>query len=142
MIDDFRINLDPINALAEASPGFVWRLQDDTGNATSIKPFGDDLEIVNLTVWESIDALADFTYRTGHREFLRRRREFFEAPSDAYLCLWWIPEGTIPTVEEAIERLEHLRAHGPTPTAFTFRQRFEPGDDVMQPGNDRDVCPA
>ena len=142
MIDDFRINLDPINALAEASPGFVWRLQDDTGNATSIKPFGDDLEIVNLTVWESIDALADFTYRTGHREFLRRRREFFEAPSDAYLCLWWIPEGTIPTVENAIERLEHLRAHGPTPTAFTFRQRFEPGDDVMQQGNDRDVCPA
>ena len=142
MIDDFRTNLDPINALAEASPGFVWRLQDDTGNATGIKPFGDDLEIVNLTVWESIDALADFTYRTGHREFLRRRREFFDAPTDAYLCLWWVPEGTIPTVEQAIERLEHLRANGPTPTAFTFRQRFEPGDDVMQPGNDRDVCPA
>jgi len=141
-IDDFRNNLDPINALAESSPGFVWRLQDDTGNATGIKPFGDDLEIVNLTVWESIDALADFTYRTGHREFLRRRREFFEAPTDAYVCLWWIPEGTIPTVEDAIERLEHLRANGPTPTAFTFRQRFEPGDDVMQPANDRDVCPA
>jgi len=142
MIDDFRTNLDPINALAESSPGFVWRLQDDTGNATGIKPFGDDLEIVNLTVWESIDALADFTYRTGHREFLRRRREFFEAPTDAYVCLWWIPEGTIPTVEDAIERLEHLRANGPTPTAFTFRQRFEPGDDVMRPGNDRDVCLA
>ena len=142
MIDDFRTNLDPINALAESSPGFVWRLQDDTGNATGIKPFGDDLEIVNLTVWESIDALADFTYRTGHREFLRRRREFFEAPTDSYLCLWWIPEGTIPTVEDAIERLEHLRANGPTRTAFTFRQRFEPGDDVMRPGNDRDVCRA
>ena len=142
MIDDFRTNLDPINALAETSPGFVWRLQDDTGNATAIKPFGDDLEIVNLTVWESIDALADFTYRTGHREFLRRRREFFEAPADAYLCLWWIPDGTIPTVEDAIARLEHLRAHGPSPTAFTFRQRFEPDDDVMQLGNDRDACPA
>src|SRR3954451_16144894 len=141
-IDDFRTNLDPINALAESSPGFVWRLQDDTGNATGIKPFGDDLEIVNLTVWESIDALADFTYRTGHREFLRRRREFFEAPTDAYLCLWWIPEGTIPTVDDAIERLEQLRAHGQTPRAFTFRPGFEPGAAVMQPGEDRDVCPA
>lgn len=142
MIDDFRTNLDPVNALAEASPGFVWRLQDDSGNATEIKPFGDELEIINLTVWESIDALADFTYRSGHREFLRRRREFFEAASQPYLCLWWIPEGTIPTIDDAIARLEHLRANGPTPTAFTFRQRFEPGDEVMQPGDDRDVCPA
>ena len=142
IIDDFRNNLDAINALAEATPGFVWRLQDDTGNATSIKPFGDDLEIVNLTVWESIEALADFTYRSDHTTFLRRRREFFEAPSLPILCLWWIPEGTIPTVEQAVERLEHLRAHGPTPTAFTFRHRFEPNDVVGQPGNDRDVCPA
>ena len=97
---------------------------------------------MNLTVWESIDALADFTYRTGHVELLRRRRDFFEAPSQPILCLWWIEEGTIPTVEDAIERLTHLRTHGPTPTAFTFRHRFEPGDEVAQPGNDRDTCPA
>ncbi|HEX4820207.1 MAG TPA: DUF3291 domain-containing protein [Acidimicrobiales bacterium] len=142
IIDDFRNNLDRVNALAEASPGFVWRLQDDSGNATNIKVFEDDLEIVNLTVWTSIDALADFTYRTAHTQFLRRRREFFEVPRQPILCLWWIPEGTIPTVDEAIERLEHLRAHGPTAFAFTFRQRFEPGDEVGQPGNDRDVCPA
>lgn len=142
LIDDFRNNLAPVNALAEASPGYVWRLQDDTGDATSIKPFGDELEIVNLTVWESIEALADFTYRTGHVELLRRRRDFFEAPSQPILCLWWIPEGTIPTVEEAIERLTHLRTHGPTPRAFTFRHRFEPGDDVARPGSDRDTCPA
>jgi hypothetical protein len=142
LIDDFRNNLDPVNELAEASPGFVWRLQDDDGNATGIKPYGDDLEIVNLTVWESIDALADFTYRTGHVEFLRRRREFFEAPSVPILCLWWIPEGTVPTVEDAIERLEHLRELGPTPTAFTFRHRFEPDDTAPQPGDARDTCPA
>lgn len=142
MIDDFRMNLDPINALAEVSPGFVWRLQDDTGNATGIKPFGDDLEIVNLTVWESIDALADFAYRSSHVEFLRRRREFFEAPSQPILCLWWIPEGTVPTVEEAIARLEHLRAHGPTPTSFTFRHRFEPGSDDATVGSEFDACPA
>ena len=141
-IDDFRENLDPINALAEASPGFVWRLQDDSGNATGIKPYGDDLEIVNLSVWESIEALADFAYRTDHTAFLRRRREFFEAPTKPILCLWWIPEGTIPTVEDAIARLEHLREHGPTPTAFTFRERFEPGAEVAQAGDERDACPV
>jgi hypothetical protein len=142
LIDDFRTNLAPINALAEVSPGFVWRLQDETGDATSIKPFGDELEIVNLTVWESIEALADFTYRTGHVEFLRRRRDFFEAPSQPILCLWWIPEGTIPSVEDAIARLERLRALGPTATAFTFRHRFEPGGGAAAPGNERDICPA
>jgi hypothetical protein len=143
IIDDFRLNLDRINALAELSPGYVWRLQDDSGNATSIKPFDDDLEIINLTVWSSIDALADFAYRSGHVEFLRRRRDFFEAPSQPILCLWWIPEGTTPTVEEAIIRLEHLRAHGPTPSAFTFRTRFEPGGFVdAQLGSERDICSA
>ena len=142
-IDGFRTNLAPINALAEASPGYVWRLQDEeTGDATSIKVFDDDLEIVNLTVWESIDTLADFTYRSAHVEFLRRRREFFEAATQPFLCLWWIPEGTIPTVEDAVARLEHLRAHGPTPTAFTFRHRFEPGDAEPQLGSERDTCPA
>ncbi len=142
IIDDFRMNLERVNALAEVSPGYVWRLQDESGDATSIKPFGDDLEIVNLTVWESIDALADFTYRSGHVELLRRRREFFEVPTRPILCLWWIPEGTIPTVEEAIARLEHLRAHGPTPRAFTFRHRFEPGDADPRLGSERDTCPA
>jgi hypothetical protein len=143
-IDGFRSNLDRINALAESSPGFVWRLQDDSGNATSIKLFDDQLEIINLSVWESIDALADFAYRSAHVELLRRRREFFEAPSQPILCLWWIPDGTVPTPQEAIERLEHLRRHGPTPTAFTFRQRFGP-DGRSRGGvgsDDRDVCPA
>jgi len=143
LIDDFRTNLEPVNGLAEASPGFVWRLQDEaTGDATGINPFGDELEIVNLTVWESIDALADFTYRSGHVAFLRRRREFFEAPTQPILCLWWIPAGTIPTVDDALARLEHLRAHGPTPTAFTFRHRFEPDDVTATTGDERDTCPA
>ena len=136
LIDDFRLNLNRINALAEGSAGYVWRLQDESGNATGIKPFGDDLEIVNLTVWESIDALADFTYRSGHAEFLRRRREFFEAPSGRALCLWWIPVGTMPTVEDAIARLEHLRSNGPSPTAFTFRHRFDAGGTAARDGGD------
>jgi hypothetical protein len=141
-IDDFRLNLDRINALADASPGFVWRLQDDAGNATGIKVFDDPLEIINLTVWASIDELADFTYRTAHRELLRRRREFFEAFDEPILCLWWIDAGTIPTIPDALARLEHLRAHGPTPTAFTFRVRFEPGDEAARAGDARDTCPA
>jgi hypothetical protein len=142
MIADFRSSLEAINALAEASPGYVWRLQDENGDATGIKVFDDDLEIINLTVWESIEVLADFTYRSGHVELLRRRRDFFEAPTQPILCLWWIPEGAIPTVEDAIARLEHLRTHGPTPTAFTFRTRFEPGQDVAQLGSGLDTCPA
>src|SRR6058998_322999 len=89
LIDDFRVNLEPVNALAEASPGFVWRLQDESGDATGINPYGDELEIVNLTVWESIEGLADFTYRSGHAAFLRRRHEFFERPAQPILCLWW-----------------------------------------------------
>jgi len=141
MIDGFRTQLASINALAEVSPGFVWRLQDESGDATNIKPFGDELEIVNLTVWTSIDALAEFTYRSGHVELLRRRREFFEAPTEPILCLWWIPEATIPTVDDAIARLEHLRAHGPTPEAFTFRHRFEPSGEART-GSDRDAYPA
>ena len=142
-IDGFRLNLDRINALADSSPGFVWRLQDDSGNATNIKLFVDELEIINLSVWESIDALADFAYRSAHVELLRRRREFFEAPSQPILCLWWVPDGTFPTPQHAMERLEHLRQHGPTPTAFTFRQRFEPDGSPSGAGSeDRDVCPA
>lgn len=142
MIDDFRNNLAPVNALAEVSPGYVWRLQDESGDATNIKPLGDELEIVNLTVWESIDALADFVYRSGHVELLRRRREWFEAPTQPIQCLWWIPEGQLPTVDDALARLDHLRQHGPTPVAFTFRHRFQPGTDVGERGSERDVCQA
>jgi len=115
VIYDFRMNLARINSVAEASPGYVWRLQDKRANATSIKPFADELEIINVTVWESLDALADFSYRSSHVELLGRRREFFELPDQPILCLWWIPEGTVPTVEEAIVRLDYLRARGPLP---------------------------
>jgi hypothetical protein len=142
MIKDFRMNLARINSLAEGSPGYVWRLADESGDATNIKPFGDELEIINLTVWESIQTLADFAYRSSHVELLRRRREFFEAPDQPILCLWWIPEGTVPTVEEAIARLDYLREHGPSLRAFTFRHRFEPGTDEAQLGSRLDVCPA
>jgi hypothetical protein len=124
MMADFMSGLGPINALAESSPGFVWRLQTESGNATSIHAYDDPLIIVNLTVWESIESLTDFVMRTDHREYLRRRREWFERMAEAYVVLWWIPAGSIPTLTEARERLELLRRDGPTAEAFTFRVQF------------------
>jgi heme-degrading monooxygenase HmoA len=127
-ITEFVAALDPVNARADQAPGFVWRLQTEEGNATAIHAFDDPLVIVNLSVWESLEALEAFVYGDeGHRAVLRRRREWFERPAEAPTALWWIPAGTIPTVAEAATRLEHLRAHGPTAEAFTFRDRFSAG---------------
>src|SRR5262245_57997975 len=126
LVAEFMAALDVINALAEASPGFVWRFQTEDGNATAVRPFEDDLLLINMSVWESVDALGDYVYRSGHTAYLRRRREWFERASDQYLVLWWVPAGHRPTVGEAIERLEHLRTHGPTAHAFTFRHPFAP----------------
>lgn len=125
---DFVANLDRINALGDASPGFVWRLQDETGAATSIRAFDDPGIIVNLTVWDSIEALRDYAYRSGHVEVLRRRREWFVPLDGPSLVLWWVPAGQRPTVEEARERLERLAADGPTPEAFTLKISFPPAD--------------
>lgn len=123
---EFIAALAGINALADASPGFVWRLQDDTGDATSIRPYADPLIIVNLSVWESISALRAFAYKSRHIEFVRRRHEWFESLEQRYLALWWLPAGRLPTVIEAQERLDHLRRHDETPYAFSFQKVFEP----------------
>ena len=124
LLADFKALLDPVNAVADAARGFVWRLQDDSGNATSIA-FGDDETlIVNLSVWESIEALWDFVYSGPHLEVMSRRREWFE-PLDLYMCLWWVRAGHRPSVAEAEERLELLRRDGPSPRAFTFKTRFD-----------------
>ena len=119
---EFVANLDQVNALAEASPGFVWRLTGDSGLSSSyVKAYEDPLTIINLTVWESPEQLQDFVYRTAHTEFLRRRREWFEKPAEAYFVCWWIPAGQVPTVEDAVDRLERLRRDGPRDDAFTLR---------------------
>lgn len=140
---DFVANLDPINALADATPGFVWRLQTEEGNATAIRPFADDeLMAINMSVWESMEALAEYVYRSAHTAFLRRRSEWFERLSEVYLVLWWIPAGTLPTVDEAVARLDHLRTYGPTPEAFTFRQPFpHPGGSTIA-ADERNTCPV
>jgi hypothetical protein len=125
--------LDEINALADRSPGFVWRLQTAAGNATDLRPYEDDLIIVNLSVWESIEDLQAFVYRTAHIEVLGKRYEWFEKFEAAYVALWWVPAGHIPSVDEAKERLAHLAEHGPTPFAFTFHVRFQPHQAHMAP---------
>jgi hypothetical protein len=125
LMAEFVAALDRVNAIADRSPGFVWRLQTDDGDATSIRAFEDELVIINMSVWASVDQFAEFVYRSGHVEVMRRRREWFERLR-LYLALWWIPEGHIPSVQEAQERLLHLEAHGPSPYAFTFKRRFTP----------------
>jgi hypothetical protein len=123
---DFANNLDKINALAEASPGFIWRLKDDANNATSIQMFDDERVIVNMSVWETLEHLYQFAYKSMHAEFLKRRKEWFEKMGEMYYVLWYVPAGTVPGVMEARQRLEHLRAHGETPHAFSFSKRFGP----------------
>ena len=117
--------LDEINALAEAAPGFVWRFVSDGNNATSLRPFPDDQIIVNMSVWQDVDALYAYTYRSGHASVFKYRKQWFEMPDEAHHVMWWVEDGVRPTVEQAKERLLHLREHGPTPFAFTFKQRFE-----------------
>ncbi|HSH73708.1 MAG TPA: DUF3291 domain-containing protein [Methylophilaceae bacterium] len=124
---DFVANLDRINSLAEQSPGFVWRLMDEAGDATAIRPFGDNV-IVNMSVWESVEALQAFAFHSAHVEILRRRREWFARMSDAYPVLWWVPRNHRPNALEASERLAHLKAHGPSAHAFTFRDAFAAPD--------------
>ena len=121
---DFVAALDGINALAEASPGFVWRLKNDSGNATGIRASDDPNFIVNMSVWESIDALFAFVYISAHTKVMARRGEWFSKPDEAYQVLWWVPAGHEPTVDEALARLEHLRRHGSAAHAFTFKARY------------------
>jgi heme-degrading monooxygenase HmoA len=121
---EFVAALEPVNQLADHSPGFVWRLQTEDGDATAIRAFDDEMLIVNMSVWESIEALAEFVYQSGHRDVMRRRRQWFEKPADAYMVLWWIPAGTVPSIPDAEVALQRLRREGPTARAFTFRSPF------------------
>jgi hypothetical protein len=127
----FVARLDEINAVADRSPGFVWRLQTPEGNATYMRPYDDDRILVNLSVWLSAQALQDYVYRSLHKEVLRQRQEWFAKFEGAYMALWWVPEGHHPSVDEAKKRLARLKAEGPTPVAFTFRQMFPPDPEVV-----------
>lgn len=135
LMADFVANLEIINDLADKSDGFVWRLKDDKDDATPIKVFGDDYLLVNLSVWVDVDALFRFVYRSDHAGILKRRKEWFEKIKESHVALWYIPEGRLPTVAEAEERLVHLRNNGETPFSFNFSKRFTAGGEpVSKPG--------
>jgi hypothetical protein len=147
---DFVAALDRVNAAADGSPGFVWRLQTEDGNATSIRAFEWDAGtsagvIVNMSVWKSVEDLAAFVYSGSHRPVLSRRRDWFEHMEEAYAALWWIPAGSVPTTGDAEDRVRYLRAHGPSPYAFTLRIHFPPPgeeDAGAREGRADWMCPA
>ena len=148
LIAEFMDALDRINALADGSPGFVWRLQTAEGNATGFHPVeNDELVAINMSLWESIEALGDYVYRSDHTAFMRRRREWFERYGSAYLALWWVPAGHLPTIEEAFARLDLIESDAPSPAAFTFRHPFPrpiarvDGDRPLD-ADSRDACRA
>lgn len=138
LLADFVAALDEVNAAGDRAPGFVWRLQTEDGNATAIRAFGWDVGgshgvIVNLTVWTSVEALADFVFSGGHVAIMRRRRRWFAPAAEATTALWWVPAGHRPSTDEAEDAVRRLRAEGPTPQAFTFRQPFPAPDRVGGP---------
>jgi hypothetical protein len=123
---EFVALLEPVNALADEAPGFVWRLKEDETDptATVIHGFGDHL-LINLSVWESLEPLWDYVYRSPHLGVLRRRKEWFQRVAEPFMVMWWIPEGHLPSPAEGMARLERLRAEGPGPQAFTFRDSYD-----------------
>ena len=141
---DFAANLERINAVAERSPGFVWRLQTEAGDATSIRPFDDPNLLVNMSTWRDVESLNCYVYSSAHVEIMRRRREWFERMDQAFLVLWWVPQGHRPSVDEAVARLELLRTLGPTAEAFSFRSAFPAPDagSSAAPAAFDDACPA
>ncbi len=142
-LKDFVDNLDRINALAEASDGFVWRLKGEGNDATSLRPLGENI-IVNMSVWRDVESLRNYVYQTAHVEILRRKREWFTRPTEAIYALWWVPRGHEPGIEEAAARLRHLRDFQPTAEAFNFGEVFPAPDAVSGAASVsfEDICPA
>jgi hypothetical protein len=131
-MSEFRLALDPINALAESTPGFVWRLTDDDGGSSSyvdVPGVDDPLVAANMSVWESLDALKHFMHKSGHAMYLRRRRDWFRKPGGLINVLWWTPVGELPTLADAVRRLRHLEANGPSPEGWGFASPLDPPSD-------------
>jgi hypothetical protein len=124
VMKEFVDNLDGVNAISESSPGFVWRLKDESNNATNINPYNDEQIIINISVWESIETLENFMYRTFHSNFLKRRKEWFQTFGKVSTAMWWIPKEQFPTIGESVEKLDYLQKNGSTELAFDFRNKF------------------
>ncbi len=124
IMKEFVENLDAVNQIAESSEGFIWRLKDDNNNATSLNPYDDEQVIINVSVWESIETLENFMYKTFHSEFLKRRKEWFVAYGTAHTAMWWVTAGHTPTLQEAVDKLDHLQKNGASADSFDFRNKF------------------
>lgn len=124
IMKEFVDNLDKVNEIAEKAPGFVWRLKGENNNATNLNPYNDEQIIINVSVWESMETLEDFMYKTFHSEFLKRRKEWFVTYGKAHTAMWWIPEGHIPTLKEATDKLDDLQKNGASVDSFDFRIKF------------------
>ncbi len=144
VMGEFAARLAEINALADTSPGFVWRLQTEDGDATAVRPYGDLRILINMSVWTDLDALRAYVYRGAHSAVMHRRREWFEKFESVYVALWWVPAGHRPSVTEAVERLAQLERYGPTASAFSFAKPFTPsGRPLLREDAGReDTCPA
>ncbi|MDH7447161.1 DUF3291 domain-containing protein [Aquimarina sp. 2201CG14-23] len=130
IMEDFVNNLDRINELAEQSQGFIWRLKGDEGNATAITVFDNLFLIINMSVWENIETLFDFVYKTAHSDILKRKKEWFHKMPRMHMAFWYVEDGHEPTPEEAKERLYYLQEHGETPYAFSFKSKFTIDDAI------------
>ena len=124
VMKEFVDNLTMVNTIAETSEGFIWRLKDDSDNSTAFNPFNDERIIVNMSVWENIESLETFMYKTTHVEFLKRRREWFHRYGKVYTAMWWIEANQFPSIQQAIENLDYLEKHGPTEKVFDFKKKF------------------
>lgn len=144
VMQEFVARLGEINALADAAPGFVWRLKSEEGPSSYLQPYEDERLLLNMSVWESVDALKHYVYKTAHAEVLRNRQQWFEKFEGVFQALWWVPAGHVPSIDEAKKRLAHLEAHGPSQFAFTFRTLMPPDESFLQ-GLDWSMfapCPA
>jgi hypothetical protein len=124
IMKEFMENLDRVNEIAESSEGFVWRLKDESNNATNLNPYEDEQILINVSVWGSIEQLENFMYKTFHSDFLKRRKEWFLAYGTAHTAMWWVPAGHLPSLQEAVDKLEYLQKHGASLESFDFRNKF------------------
>jgi hypothetical protein len=124
LMKEFVDNLDIVNAIAEKSEGFIWRLKEENNNATSLNPYNDEQIIINISVWESIETLEKFMYHTFHSDFLKRRKEWFQSFGSAHTAMWWIPCGQFPSMQTAVDKLDHLQKNGASEFVFDFRNKF------------------
>lgn len=123
IMQDFINNLDKINAIADLSAGFIWRLQDED-KVEAVSVFQDDSLIINMSVWEDLDSLFNYTYNSGHIEVFKRKKEWFSKMKMMHMAFWYIPEGYEPTFQDAKDRLDYLNKHGDSPYAFSFKSKF------------------